>query len=384
MSKFQATRVDDEIAHKASKGWMITGIVGGAILGVATVIVTGGTALVAVSVVAAGACVAGGLGEVLGSMTWAPRHVTGTLKTGSSNVFINSRAAIRAHLSTGECSEHSGSQQRVAEGSAKVYINNYPAARTGDRLTCNAEISKGSHNVFIGGSKIQTDNISPEIPEWVNWAMLAVGAGAVAALASPAIALLSTLGTMGGGAVGNYVGKLLFGEGSDGQKWIMLIGSVIGGGAGMEGGSRFDTWRVTQKHLINIKEITPKLATKPDTAFFWSGKTKGMGGADIAEDIARNRGGVTLESTIKDKYIDMPEWDFDNPQSIKAWEDVSAAYAKQVTGEVRAIVGEELRTGNIWENIELPRLISNDKVTKITTIDPCNQIEKVIFMRGEL
>lgn len=379
MSDLQAARVDDEIAHTASRGWMIVGLIGGAILGAAAVVVTGGTALVAVSAVAAGACAAGGLGEVLGSMSWAPRHVTGTLNTGSPNVFINGRAATRAHLSTGECNEHSGSLQRVAEGSAKVYINNYPAARTGDRLTCGAEISKGSCNVFIGGRKVQTDNISLEIPEWVNWTMLAVGAGAVAVLASPAIALLSTLGSMAGGMVGNYGGETLFGEGSDGQKWSILIGSVIGGGAGIEGGARFDTWRTTSKPLIDIKEITPKLATKPNTAFFWSGRTDGIGGADIAEGIARNRGGVTLESTIKDKNIDMPEWDFDNPQSIKAWEDVSAAYAKQVTGEIRAVVGKELRAGNIWENVELPRLISNDKVTKIKTIDPCNQTEKIIF-----
>ncbi|MBX8459944.1 PAAR domain-containing protein [Enterobacter sp. RIT637] len=253
MSECLAARVDDEIAHTASKGWMIAGLVGGAILGAAAVVVTGGTALVAVSAVAAGACAAGGLGEVLGSMSWAPRHATGTLKEGSPNVFINSRKAIRAHLSAGECDEHSGSLQRVAEGSIKVYINNFPASRTGDKLTCSAEISQGSRNVIIGGSKVQTDEISPEIPEWVNWTMLAVGAGAMAVLASPAIALLSTLGAMGGGTVGSYAGGMLFGEGSDGQKWGMLIGSVIGGGAGLKGGARFDAWRAGKPVLEPVK-----------------------------------------------------------------------------------------------------------------------------------
>lgn len=255
MSECLAARVDDEIAHTASKGWMIAGLVGGAILGAAAVVVTGGTALVAVSAVAAGACAAGGLGEVLGSMSWAPRHTTGTLKEGSPNVFINSRKAIRAHLSAGECDEHSGSLQRVAEGSIKVYINNFPASRTGDKLTCSAEISQGSRNVIIGGGKVQTDEISPEIPEWVNWTMLAVGAGAVAVLASPAIALLSTLGSMCGGTIGSYAGGMLFGEGSDGQKWGMLIGSVIGGGAGMKGGARFDAWRAGKPVLEPVKPI---------------------------------------------------------------------------------------------------------------------------------
>ena len=60
---------------------------------------------------------------------------------------------------------------------------------------------------------------------------------------------------------------------------------------------------------------------------------------------------------------------------LKKW------HAEQVSGEVRAIVGTELRSGNIWENIELPRLIENLNVTKITIIDPQTGIETVIFER---
>jgi hypothetical protein len=33
---------------------------------------------------------------------------------------------------------------------------------------------------------------------------------------------------------------------------------------------------------------------------------------------------------IVEKKISMSEWDVNNPSSIKAWEDVSAEYAKQV------------------------------------------------------
>jgi hypothetical protein len=51
----------------------------------------------------------------------------------------------------------------------------------------------------------------------------------------------------------------------------------------------------------------------------------------------------------------MPEWNFNNPESIKAWEDISAEYAKQVSGKIRAVVGKQLREGNIWENVELPK-----------------------------
>ena len=90
---------------------------------------------------------------------------------------------------------------------------------------------------------------------------------------------------------------------------------------------------------------------------------------------------MTLESTIDDTNIIMPEWDFNSPSSIKAWELSSNAYAEQVSGEIRAVVGDELRPGNIWENVELPRLKNNPNVTRIIIIDPKTKIIKIIFER---
>ena len=107
----------------------------------------------------------------------------------------------------------------------------------------------------------------------------------------------------------------------------------------------------------------------------------GVGGAEVAANIAKGKGGVTLESTIETKGITMPEWDFNNPSSMDAWDMASAAYAEQVSGEVRAVVGTKLRSDNTWENVELPRLMGNSNVTKITIIDPKTGIETVIFER---
>lgn len=135
--------------------------------------------------------------------------------------------------------------------------------------------------------------------------------------------------------------------------------------------------------MIDIDEIRPKLKTEPDTAFFWSGRTDGIGGADNAASIAKSRGGVTLESTIASQNITMPEWDFNNPSTMEAWDLASGAYAEQVSGEIRAVIGAELRTGNIWENVELPRLMKNPNVTKITTIDPKTGVEKNYFREVE-
>ena len=50
-------------------------------------------------------------------------------------------------------------------------------------------------------------------------------------------------------------------------------------------------------------------------------------------------------------------------------------------GEVKAVVGKNLRPDNIWENIELPRLKENIKVSKITIIDPETLEETIIFTR---
>lgn len=50
-------------------------------------------------------------------------------------------------------------------------------------------------------------------------------------------------------------------------------------------------------------------------------------------------------------------------------------------GKIRAVVGNELRPGNIWGNIELPRLKANPNVTQITTIDPKTGIETILVKR---
>ncbi|WP_273974767.1 polymorphic toxin type 46 domain-containing protein [Serratia ureilytica] len=243
-NEFAAAREGDSIEHTASKGWLVVGLMGGAILGAAFTIATGGVGAAVLAASVAGAAAGGGLGEVLGSMSWAPTHVTGQLKFGSADVYINGKPAIIAHKSAGACDEHGPGAQLVAEGSSRVYINGYPAARVGDKLTCSATISEGSPNVFIGGAKEQTDDINPEIPAWVNWTLLAAGVGAAAVLATPAIALLGAAGSMGGGYAGDFIGGKIYGEGSDGQKWFSLGGAFAGGFAGARGGMKYNA---TQK-----------------------------------------------------------------------------------------------------------------------------------------
>lgn len=134
--------------------------------------------------------------------------------------------------------------------------------------------------------------------------------------------------------------------------------------------------------IAGARGILNPVATKSDTAFFWSGRTGTLGGQDVAAQIAQQNGGTTLEMLIAQKGIKMPAWDSSNPAVVKAWQQISAQYASGASGTVRAVIGENLRPLNVWETAELPALINNSNVTKIITIDPATGASKVIFSRG--
>lgn len=78
----------------------------------------------------------------------------------------------------------------------------------------------------------------------------------------------------------------------------------------------------------------------------------------------------------------MPKWDTNNSDVVKAWKDISADYAKGSSGTVRAVIGKDLRPGNVWEASELPALKNNPNVERIITIDPVTKIETEIFVKG--
>ena len=123
-----------------------------------------------------------------------------------------------------------------------------------------------------------------------------------------------------------------------------------------------------------------KVKTEPNTAFFWSGRTNGIGGQHIAADIAKSNGGTILEMLIEARKIIMPTWDQNNQASIKAWEDISSEYATCASGTLTGVIGKDLRPGNIWENRELPALKNNPNII-IVIIDPKTKISTVIFQR---
>jgi uncharacterized Zn-binding protein involved in type VI secretion len=218
--------------------WLLKGLMIGAAVGLAAVAVIGTGGLAAAAIVGGLAAGGAGLGEVLSTMSWAPKEVVGQIATGSLNVCISKRRAARAHLDSAICSKHSGGVL-IATGSDSVLINGWPAARVDDKTACSAVITRGTSHVLIGGGSVQTDDIRPEhlVPTFVHVALLVVGLGSAVILAGPIVAIVGLAGGLFGGFLGESIGGKLFGEGSDGQKWSMLVGSLLGGLAGSKGGA---------------------------------------------------------------------------------------------------------------------------------------------------
>lgn len=235
----QAARLQDPIGHSPTMNWLLRGVVIGAAIGLSAVAIAGTGGLAAVAVV--GGLVAGGagVGEVLSTLSGVEKEVTGKI-TGpcSPNVFTNGKAAARAMVDFTTCDKHSGTLP-IATGSATVFINNMPAARVSDKISCSAVITVGSSNVFIGGGTRETNPITPEnlVPPVVHGVMLVAGLGAGVVLVGPIAAGLGLGAGMLGGWAGAAAGAKMFGQDSDGQKLLGLGGSLIGGIVGTKGGT---------------------------------------------------------------------------------------------------------------------------------------------------
>lgn len=239
----QAARLNDPIGHSPTMSWLLGGLLAAAAIAVAAVAIVGTGGLAAVAIVGGAAAAGAGLGEMMSTMSWAPKEEVGKITAaGSANVFTNGLRAIRAHLDTAKCDKHTDTE-KVATGSGTVFINGMPAARVDDKTTCSAVITKGSANVHVGGPTVQTDEIHAEdlVPTWVHVALFVVGAGAAVVLAGPALAIGGIVGGVAGGLGGSLLGAEIFGEGSDGQKWSMLGGSLLGGWLG---GKYVANWKV--------------------------------------------------------------------------------------------------------------------------------------------
>ena len=231
----QAARVGDRITHTNAYAGLVAGaLAGAAIAGLC--IATGGAALPAIAIAAAGGAGLGGvIGEFAAGFTTSD---TGMIVDGSGDVNTNARRAARAGDPV-TCSWHAGAQ-RVAEGSATVLVDGLPAARLGDRTTCGAQIASGSGNVDIGGPTRTVLGVNPEVPLVAELAVLGLGlisgAGEIA-LAADGLKLARATqlakglaGGLGFGTAGSIAGGAIWGQGSRGQRQLALGSGLFGAG----------------------------------------------------------------------------------------------------------------------------------------------------------
>jgi uncharacterized Zn-binding protein involved in type VI secretion len=306
----KAARLTDPIQHTSALSGLLVGLLIGAAIAVAAVAIIGTGGLAAVAIVGAGAAMGAGIGELVGSLSFA-KTTTGTiLQVGSFNTKINSLNAARAHVDVVMCSNHPNPPKPIATGSSNVFINSMPAARVGDKTGCDAEISDGSKNVFIGGGTVQTDEISPEVPGWLHTAVFAVGMASAVVLAGPVAAFAGLIGGLLGGAGGNWLGGKLFGQGSDGQKLTAFAGAMVGGILGGKGGAWFDkNYVITTEGLgsnFGNVRITPRAGTAAADAL---GESPESAVANSANDegVSPN-GGSTYKQRLDQTPVNNGSW----------------------------------------------------------------------------
>ncbi len=64
---------------------------------------------------------------------------------------------------------------------------------------------------------------------------------------------------------------------------------------------------------------------------------------------------------------------------VQAWKNASLKFAQGAAGDVKAVIGKNMRPGNVWDTVELPALKANPNVRSITVVDPLSNVETVVF-----
>ncbi|KAJ6465353.1 hypothetical protein C8R45DRAFT_939557 [Mycena sanguinolenta] len=128
--------------------------------------------------------------------------------------------------------------------------------------------------------------------------------------------------------------------------------------------------------------MTRVLVSAPGKAFFWTGRNGGVSVEGKALLVAKAAGGNTLEGTLAAGGVIMPDFDFNNPDTVTIWEFASKKFAELASGESFVVTGRSTREGNVFHKDELPRLKRNRAITKITKIDSTTARRTVVFQRN--
>ncbi|WP_431222844.1 PAAR domain-containing protein [Serratia sp. L9] len=179
-----AARLGDQIKHKSFLGALlgaVTGaLIGAAIFAAASLLIVGTGGLATVAVVALGTAGTVAMGGVISRASGAVADfvdsvgsMDGPISTASPNVYIEGKQAARAIVDVVACTKHS-SPQKIAQGSESVFINDQPAARVGDKVTCGGTIKEGARSVYVGSGQGSYLEIEEEFSWWEKAILVAV------------------------------------------------------------------------------------------------------------------------------------------------------------------------------------------------------------------
>ncbi|RDL27207.1 RHS repeat-associated core domain-containing protein [Serratia fonticola] len=179
-----AARLGDQIKHKSFLGALlgaVTGaLIGAAIFAAAGLLIAGTGGLATVAVLALGTAGTMAMGGVISRASGAVADfvdsvgsMDGPISTASSNVYIEGKQAARAIVDMVACTKHS-SPPKIAQGSESVFINDQPAARVGDKVTCGATIKEGASSVYVGSGQGSYLEIDEEFSWWEKAILVAV------------------------------------------------------------------------------------------------------------------------------------------------------------------------------------------------------------------
>lgn len=222
----------DPIEHSHVVNGLLLGAAAGLAIGAIIVI---GVGTGGVGLVVGAALLGAGAGELIFSLDATRESIggveTGMISSGSRDVFIHHKAAVRAVEDVVDCAGTpplylpSHVLKRVAEGSETVSINALPAVRIGDRIECGAVItdSIAVEYVIIGGRTVQALEIDDEVPGWLRGVMI----GVAIMTWGPIMVGVSLIGGVIGETSFRWAAEKL-GASQDQQKIAGFIGGFLG------------------------------------------------------------------------------------------------------------------------------------------------------------
>lgn len=145
--------------------------------------------------------------------------------------------------------------------------------------------------------------------------------------------------------------------------------------------------KVTRRMHRKVDEsVVRALKPQKDQAVFYSGCTGrnaegeiNKGSDELAREFAETNEGSTMNMLLSDAGVE--DWSDEEDDPMGLWRDASRVMAQNARGNVRVLIKQPLRKGNIFEAVELPTLKKNPYVTRIVTIDIDTGEEKEIFRR---